>query len=126
MGDYISREAAKEFFINMDAGSNRSYATLLAPEEFAEYLDEIPAANVEPVLRGNWNIRLADESTVDASPSSGAGTASIAGGMNTPCVCSTQSHMPTPEAIKARRCAWIWTGFAATGKKERSPSIRRR
>ena len=64
MSDYISKEAAKEFFINMDAGSNRSYATLLAPEEFAEYLDEIPAANVEPVLRGNWNIRLADESTL--------------------------------------------------------------
>ena len=54
MSDYISREAAKEFFLNMDAGSSRSYATMLTPEEFAEYFDEIPAADVEPVRQGRW------------------------------------------------------------------------
>lgn len=51
MSDYISRETAKDFFINMDAGNSRGYATLLTPEEFAEYLDELPAADVEPVRR---------------------------------------------------------------------------
>nr|DAN85797.1 MAG TPA: zinc-ribbon containing domain protein [Caudoviricetes sp.] len=54
MSDYISREAAKEFFLNMDAGSSRSYATMLTPEEFVEYFDEIPAADAEPVRYGQW------------------------------------------------------------------------
>ena len=53
MADYISREAAKEFFLNMDAGSRCPSSTLLTSEEFAEYLDEIPAADVEPV-RQRW------------------------------------------------------------------------
>ena len=64
MSDYISREAAKEFFLNMDAGSSRSYATMLTPEEFVEYFDGIPASDVEPVRRGNWHIRFADEMTL--------------------------------------------------------------
>ncbi len=51
MSDYINREAAKESFLNMDAGSRAPCSTLLTPEEFAEYLDEIPAADVEPVVR---------------------------------------------------------------------------
>lgn len=49
MNDYISREAAKEFFLNMDAGNGHGYSTLLQPEEFAEYFDEFPTADVEPV-----------------------------------------------------------------------------
>lgn len=57
MSDYISREAAKEFFLNMDAGSSRSYATMLTPEEFVEYFDEIPAADVEPERNGRWEER---------------------------------------------------------------------
>lgn len=64
MSDYISREAAKEFFANMDAGNGHGYSTLLQPEEFAEYFDEFPTADVEPVRHGNWNIRLADEMTL--------------------------------------------------------------
>lgn len=51
--DYIDREAAKIAFQNMDAGS-RVPSTLLTPEEFAEYLDEIPAADVAPVKHGHW------------------------------------------------------------------------
>lgn len=54
MTDYISRDTAKEFFLNMDAGSRCPCSTVLTPEEFAEYLDEIPAADVEPVRRGRW------------------------------------------------------------------------
>lgn len=54
MNDYISREAAKEFFLNMDAGNGHGYSTLLQPEEFAEYFDEFPTANVEPVRYGRW------------------------------------------------------------------------
>lgn len=54
MADYISREAAKESFLNMDAGSRAPCSTLLTPEEFAEYLDEIPAADVTEVRHGRW------------------------------------------------------------------------
>lgn len=51
MADYIDREAAKVFFMNMDAGRRCPCSTLLTPEEFTEYLDEIPAADVAPVVR---------------------------------------------------------------------------
>ena len=54
MSDYINREAAKESFVNMDAGSRAPCSTLLTPEEFAEYLDEIPAADVTEVRHGRW------------------------------------------------------------------------
>ena len=54
MDDYISREAAKQFFLNMDAGSRAPCSTLLTPEEFVEYLDEIPSADVAPVRHGRW------------------------------------------------------------------------
>lgn len=53
MAEYIERETAKRAFQNMDAGS-RVPSTLLTPEEFAEYLDEIPAADVVPVKHGHW------------------------------------------------------------------------
>lgn len=48
--EYIDREAAKIAFQNMDAGS-RVPSTLLTPEEFAEYLDDIPTADVVEVVR---------------------------------------------------------------------------
>lgn len=54
MAEYIGREAAKESFLNMDAGSRAPCSTLLTPEEFAEYLDEIPAADVATVVHGMW------------------------------------------------------------------------
>ena len=53
MSDYISREAAME--IKRTSGD---YAAA-----FSE-IRKLPAADVEPVRRGNWNIRLADEMTL--------------------------------------------------------------
>lgn len=57
MADYIDREAAKVFFMNMDAGRRCPCSTLLTPEEFTEYLDEIPTADVAPVVHGRWEMR---------------------------------------------------------------------
>ena len=53
MAEYIEREATKIAIHNMDAG-RREKSTLLSPEEFAEYLDEFPAADVAPVVRAEW------------------------------------------------------------------------
>ena len=50
MGEYIEREAAVKAFNNFDAGRADSPPfTLLTPEEFAEYLYELPTANVAPI-----------------------------------------------------------------------------
>lgn len=52
MAEYIEREAAVKAFNNFDAGRADSPPfTLLTPEEFAEYLYELPAADVAPVVR---------------------------------------------------------------------------
>lgn len=52
MAEYIKREAAVKAFNNFDAGRADSPPfTLLTPEEFAEYLYELPAADVAPVVR---------------------------------------------------------------------------
>ena len=50
MPKYIELEATKIAIHNMDAG-RREKSTLLSPEEFTEYLDEFPAADVAPVVR---------------------------------------------------------------------------
>ena len=50
MARYIDAEKAKTFFEEIDAGS-RAHITLLTPYEFAEYLDELPAADVVEVVR---------------------------------------------------------------------------
>lgn len=51
MAEYIEREAAVKAFNNFDAGRADSPPfTLLTPEEFAEYLYELPAADVAPVV----------------------------------------------------------------------------
>lgn len=50
MDEYIEREVAVKAFNNFDAGRADSPPfTLLTPEEFAEYLYELPAANVAPI-----------------------------------------------------------------------------
>ena len=50
MGECIEREAAVKAFNNFDAGRADSPPfTLLTPEEFAEYLYELPTANVAPI-----------------------------------------------------------------------------
>ena len=53
MANYIDLDVAKKAFQNMDAG--RKYgSTLLTPEQFAEYLDELPLADVALVRIGFW------------------------------------------------------------------------
>ena len=55
MTEYIEREAAVKVFNNFDAGRADSPPfTLLTPEEFAEYLYELPTADVAPVRHGRW------------------------------------------------------------------------
>lgn len=54
MAEYIDREAAVKAFNNFDAGAVGTHSTLLTPEEFAEYLYELPAADVVPVVHGRW------------------------------------------------------------------------
>ena len=54
MSDYISREAAMKI-VKRTSGD---YAAA-----FSE-IRKLPAADVEPVRHGNWNIRLADEMTL--------------------------------------------------------------
>ena len=51
MAEYIEREAAVKAFNNFDAGrADAPPFTLLTPEEFAEYLYELPVADVAPVV----------------------------------------------------------------------------
>ena len=55
MAEYIEREASVKAFNNFDAGrADSSPFTLLTPEEFAEYLYELPTADVAPVRHGRW------------------------------------------------------------------------
>ena len=50
MAEYIELETAVKAFNNFDAGRADSPPfTLLTPEEFAEYLYELPAADVAPI-----------------------------------------------------------------------------
>lgn len=57
MSEYIEREALKGAFQDIDAGRRDGWTTSLSPEEatdyLAEYLDEIPAADVAPVKHGH-------------------------------------------------------------------------
>lgn len=65
MSDYISREAAvkiaqKYGLVNGSAlGRHTGLADCIAIE-----IEGLPAADVEPVRRGNWNIRLSRKSTL--------------------------------------------------------------
>ena len=55
MAEYIEREASVKAFNNFDAGRADSPPfTLLTPEEFAEYLYELPTVDVAPVRHGRW------------------------------------------------------------------------
>ena len=52
MAEYIELEAAVKAFNNFDAGrADSPPCTLLTPAEFAEYLYELPTADVAPVVR---------------------------------------------------------------------------
>ncbi len=59
MADYISREAALADFERC----NRKNPTW-TPQRVKTLLMRIPAADVEPVRRGKWNIRVSDERTL--------------------------------------------------------------
>lgn len=55
MAEYIELEVAVKAFNNFDAGrADSPPCTLLTPEEFAEYLYELPTADVAPVVHGRW------------------------------------------------------------------------
>lgn len=55
MPEFIELEAAVKAFNNFDAGKADSPPfTLLTPEEFAEYLYELPTADVAPVVHARW------------------------------------------------------------------------
>lgn len=56
MSDYISREAALTGLQNPELFN-------VSPR-FLQILRDLPAADVEPVRHGNWNIRLSRESTL--------------------------------------------------------------
>lgn len=72
MSDYISREAAIDYIreqaeemqkaFENQGGEIGFYAD--AYNDLAEDFHRIPAADVEPVRRGNWHIRFADEMTL--------------------------------------------------------------
>lgn len=69
MSDYISREAALEAFENADADVREDYRYGACDWGFGmkniqKVLNSVPTADVEPVRRGEWNIRLADEMTL--------------------------------------------------------------
>ena len=51
MAEYIELKTAVRLFENFDAGRADGQSTMLTPEEFAEYLYEIPTADVAPVVR---------------------------------------------------------------------------
>ena len=51
MAEYIELETAVRLFENFDAGRGDGQSTMLTPEEFAEYLYEVPPADVAPVVR---------------------------------------------------------------------------
>lgn len=65
MADYIRREAAvkiaKKYGLANGSvlGRHSGVADCIAIE-----IEGLPPADVEPVRRGNWNIRLADETTL--------------------------------------------------------------
>ena len=70
MSDYISRVAAikavqEEFGCETCNGSSiGTICTFCNVGNAIHLIKNIPAADVEPVRRGNWNIRFADEMTL--------------------------------------------------------------
>ena len=62
MTEYVDRDVAVKAFNNFDAGRADSPPfTLLTPEEFAEYLYEIPTADVAPVIHSYWEHKITND-----------------------------------------------------------------
>lgn len=72
MSDYISREEAIAYIREQSEEMGKAFEALGgesgiyadAYNDLAEEFHRIPAADVEPVRRGKWNIRFADEMTL--------------------------------------------------------------
>lgn len=72
MSDYISREAAIAYIREQSEEMGKAFEALGgesgiyadAYNDLAEEFHRIPAADVEPVRRGKWNIRVSDERTL--------------------------------------------------------------
>lgn len=72
MNDYISREAAADVLRRLANALDEQigYPSQMADVcqgvilDAATEISLLPAADMEPVRRGNWNIRLADEMTL--------------------------------------------------------------
>ena len=72
MSDYINREAAIAYIREQSEEMSKAFEELGgesgiyadAYNDLAEDFHRIPAADVEPVRRGNWNIRVSDERTL--------------------------------------------------------------
>lgn len=72
MSDYISREAAIAYIREQSEELQKAFEELGgesgiyadAYNDLAEDFHRIPAADVEPVRHGKWNIRVSDERTL--------------------------------------------------------------
>lgn len=68
MSDYISREAAIEKIrvagCTDCCGSSTTICGFCDYENAVRLVNGLPAADVEPVRRGKWNIRVSDERTL--------------------------------------------------------------
>lgn len=64
MSDYISREALIDRLNNNLSACNHGTFSEMCYADAIETVKNLPAADVEPVRRGNWNIRVSDERTL--------------------------------------------------------------
>lgn len=72
MAEYINKETAMDIFGDVPPwnGYYKPYAfethqpLVRVVKLFREVISSLPAANVEPVRRGKWNIRVSDERTL--------------------------------------------------------------
>lgn len=64
MSDYISREALIDRLNKNLSACNHGTFSEMCYADTIETVKHLPAADVEPVRHGNWNIRLADEMTL--------------------------------------------------------------
>lgn len=64
MSDYISREALLDRLNKNLSACNPGTFSEMCYADAIETVKHFPAADVEPVRRGNWNIRLSRKSTL--------------------------------------------------------------
>ena len=61
MAEYIERQAA------IDAIKNWDWQELYLPVHFQQVLEEIPPADVRPVVRGRWIVRMSEIYPADST-----------------------------------------------------------